>query len=434
MKNPISTILLLFATSTALPAATSMVGDVGMRHARIWVNDAQQSSSATFSATCTADGKTVNALPLMISTATNTPTAILDFSDLKPNTKYTYSVKANDGKTEIASGQFKTKPDFLDRTPPPDFSFALFGENYLNDKQYDPPFKTPGGEYEIYEAVRAKNPDFCIWAEGMNTLRNADEDSMSAKTLRGIAARDIPEIKKLISERPNYSVAAESSFFGRGNDSNIASLDDASAAFDNLWANPRGKFGKSYSFKYSDTEFFVLDDCSARSYFTDANSRPARLGDKQLDWLMAALQNSKANFKIVVMNSPFGNPSASRENLAYTQNERQKLLDFLVFSKIKGVVFLSANKPFGELTRLVRAGGYPIYDMTAAPLTGRPAKEIKEMNYFRVPNSSITRRAFSIVKIDGPENDRAITFSFFDSKGKQLHSTTVKLSDLGKFE
>ena len=118
MKTPISTILLLLATSTALPAATSMVGDVGMRHARIWVNDAQHPQLATFSATCTADGKTVNALPPMISTATNTPTAILDFSDLKPNTKYTYSVKANNGKTEIASGQFKTKPDFLDRTPP----------------------------------------------------------------------------------------------------------------------------------------------------------------------------------------------------------------------------------------------------------------------------------------------------------------------------
>lgn len=203
-----------------------------------------------------------------------------------------------------------------------------------------------------------------------------------------------------------------------------------------LWANPTSGAGgaKSYSFQYADAEFFVLDDCSNRSYLDYRNSRPAYLGERQLEWLMGALQNSKANFKFVVMSSPFANPANSRDNFAFSADERKRLSEFLVFSKIPGIVFLSANKPFGELSRLVRAGGYPIYDLTAGPLTGRPIEEVTEMNYFRVPSSAITKRSFAIVKIDGPENDRAVTFSFFDSKGAQLFSTTVKLSELKKFD
>ena len=51
---------------------------------------------------------------------------------------------------------------------------------------------------------------------------------------------------------------------------------------------------------------------------------------------MGALQNSKANFKFVVLNSPFANPVATRDNFAFSANERKILSDFLVFAKIPG--------------------------------------------------------------------------------------------------
>lgn len=165
------------------------------------------------------------------------------FSGLKAGTDYEYSIIGKDGKV-VASGAFKTAPDYKDRTPPPDFAFAVFGENYVNDKEFDPPFKTPGGEYEIYSAVASKKPAFCIWADGMNTLRNADESSVSAKFLRGVAARDSDEIKGLISKFPNYGVVARNSFYGKNNDSNSANIADASGAFDMLWANPAARQGE----------------------------------------------------------------------------------------------------------------------------------------------------------------------------------------------
>ncbi|CDE83406.1 unknown [Coraliomargarita sp. CAG:312] len=39
-----------------------------------------------------------------------------------------------------------------------------------------------------------------------------------------------------------------------------------------------------------------------------------------------------------------------------------------------------------------------------------------------------------MAKIDGPENERAISFTFVDSQGKPLFTTSVKEQELYKFE
>lgn len=119
----------------------------------MWVN---AGPAKEITAAC-SDGEKAGNPPAIVQNPQNGGISTIIFSDLKPDAKYEYSVKSADG-AEIAKGSFKTKPDYKDRTPPPDFSFAVFGENYLNDKRFDPPYKTPGGEYEIYAAADAKKP------------------------------------------------------------------------------------------------------------------------------------------------------------------------------------------------------------------------------------------------------------------------------------
>ena len=149
------TLALLFSAA-GLAAAPSMVGDVGTREARVWV---AAGSAKGITAACSEGGKAASSAA--VQNPQNGGASTIIFSGLNPGAKYEFSVKTADG-AEIAKGSFKTRPDYKDRTPPPDFSFAVFGENYLNDKQFDPPYKTPGGEYEIYAAADAKNPAFSI--------------------------------------------------------------------------------------------------------------------------------------------------------------------------------------------------------------------------------------------------------------------------------
>ncbi len=442
MKKHILPLLILLFSLQISHAASSSVGAVDMREAKINVclpdSLETQPQAGDLRAWCHPEGKPESkktAYSVRTPSPLNGNTTECVFEGLSPNTQYTYVVEDAKGQ-KLFSGSFKTKPDYKDRTPPPDFTFAVLGANYVNDKNFDPPFRTPGAEYEIYEALKNAKPDFAIWADGLNVLRNADVGSRSGIFSRYRSARNFEKINAALESQANYAVMSASNFGKNNPDSASASKSVAVDAFKSFWANPEPSVEgvQAYTFEYSDAQFFVLDDCSARSNLDYKQDKPYMLGAAQTRWLKDALENSQAKFKIVVINSPFANPVKSKSNFTFAADERKEIMDFLLAKKIGGIVFLSANKGYGEITRLVRAGAYPIVDATTAPLTNRPAAEIEELNYFRMPGSGITKRAFLQVKIDGTENERAISFTFIDSKGKPLFSTSIKEAELYKFE
>ena len=387
------------------------VGDIDKSKLKITLKDAKSGAAITPSVSlgCAKSG-------------------FVSVSGLAPNTAYAYEL-SSDGAT--VAGKFKTAPDYKNRTPPPDFTFAVLGKNHINDQPFDVPFRTNGGEYEIFEAIAAANPDFAIWACGADTLRPADTGSLEAMLARFAKSRAKKSARKLLLNAPNYGVMADAASGVGVADKHSPAAANARAAFEAIWALPqKNADGAYYAFSYADADFFVLDCCSQRSNLDFKQYMPQILGQEQIEWLMANLQASKANFKIIILNTPLANPVKSPENFTFAAGERKQLMDFLVLKRIEGVVVISANKNFGEITKFVRAGGYPIYDLTAGALTDRPAEDVQEMNYFRVPNSLVKCRSYALVKIDGPENDRRITLSFFDSKGKQLFALTLKLSQL----
>ncbi len=427
--------IILSAGTQILPAMPNMVGDVAKRSAKIWfASDDASEITAVCSPKNSPETKIVGHCESICQNSAGN-IGILSFENLDAGTEYSYVITEKDS-TEVSGGSFKTQADFEDRTPPPDFTFAVLGANHINDAKYDPPFRTPGGEYEIFEAVRKSNPDFVIWTGGANNLRKADIGARGAIISRTLDLRKLPEAEKLLNTRANYGVASLSSMAGTNDDSFSSSTANSREIFNSLWANPRGKdkTSASYAIRYSDAEIFVLDDVSNRSNLDYGNAKPKFLGESQLNWLIGALSSSRAKFKIIVMNTPIANPVKSSENFTNAVEERKALMDFLVAKKITGVLLIAGNKPYGEYTRMVRAGAYPLFEASPAPLTARPSEEIKEMNYFRVPSSSITKRAFLQVKVDGAENARAVTFTYFDSKGEPIFTSTVKENELQVFD
>ena len=354
----------------------------------------------------------------------------LYFDNLAPDTEYEYQISDNEAKT-LVTGKFKTAPDFKDRTPPPDFSFAVLGLNYINDQPFDIPFRTDGGEYEIFETVTKEKPNFVVWANGADTLRHADMGSLEAMSLRFSKSRKVKEAQNLLNNFANYGVMSNDSFGVDNADKFSSTADNAKKVFDNFWVVPqKNDDAKYYSFSYSDADFFVLDTCSQRQNLDYKEYMPQILGKQQLLWLMSNLSNSKAKFKIIILNSSLTNPVKSDKNLTFADKERKALLDFLLLKRIEGLVVISANKDYAEMTRFVRASAYPLHEATVGAFTGRPAKEVKEMNYFRLPNSAVTTRSFLLVKIDGNENDRRISLTTINSKGEKLFNLTLKEKEL----
>lgn len=428
-----STILTLsFIVSINLSAAVSMVGSTDIREAKIWyqLSDDEAKASHNISLKKVGDSKELTNAIYSSYTQNRYNLGNAVASNLLPDTKYEYAIKSADGKI-LTTGSFKTKPDFEGRKPAPDFSFVVFGGCWDNEQVFDPSFRTNGGEYEIFDVALKTSPAFAVWADGATQLRRADEDSKSGIFARYTHARNQKELSNFISNVSNYGVFSKNAVSTKSNISGKTKT-NAIDAFTQFWNNPESPSDKSqyYTFEYSDTQFFILDDTSNRNTLDYKENRPSFLADEQLKWLFSALKASTAKFKIVVMNSPVLNPAKTEGNFTNAETERNALLDFCAEQKITGLIFISSGKPYGEITRLVSASSYPLFDVTAGSTTARPVESTDELNFFRVPNSGTFTRSFVKVDVSGTENSREIKFTFIDSKGNTGFSQTIKESEL----
>lgn len=74
--------------------------------------------------------------------------------------------------------------------------------------------------------------------------------------------------------------------------------------------------------------------------------------------------------------------------------ELNELLTAIEREKINGVLFLSGDRHHTELTKVSRAGTYPLYDLTSSPLTSGSHADDGEPNTARVPRNTCQRAEF----------------------------------------
>jgi alkaline phosphatase D len=154
------------------------------------------------------------------------------------------------------------------------------------------------------------------------------------------------------------------------------------------------------------------------------------LGKEQIEWLRQSLIQSEATFKIIIAGAPILNPANSRSNLSYAEREHTELLQMLRDARIAGLFFVSGGKSYGELTRLVHANSYKLYDLTLGPLTANPSNNEEELNFFRQPGSSTFERHFALIEFSGPEEERSLTIRIMSMEGKELWNRSIPASSL----
>ena len=124
-------------------------------------------------------------------------------------------------------------------------------------------------------------------------------------------------------------------------------------------------------------------------------------------------------------------PLTRYEGYASFPAERQALLDRLRQEEIPGLVFLSGDRHFTEMTVLERAGTYPLHEFTVSPLTASPNPEgDEEPNFRRVEGTAVTERNFAVMEVTGPREDRTMTVTVFDREGRELWSRSLRARDL----
>ena len=412
-----------------------VLGYVGMREAAVWVQT--EAPSIVRVLYVDESGNRYQTLPAETDAANgNTTTLVL--SEVEPGRNYRYTVEIN-GEAAPSGGPFafKTPTFYHNHTPPPDLKIAFGSGHYVTEEGFEPPYQTLGGGYTIYDSILKQSPDLMIWLGNTMQLRESDWRSKSGYLKRYTHSRAIPELRQLLATVPNYATWGEHDYGTPAAGRYFSNRKIAEESFRAFWPNPptpAGLEGIATRFRVADVDFFLLDVRTYRDDFPDANRLPAILGKEQLEWLRQELIHSDATFKVIMAGAPILNPAKNRPNLSNAEREHTALLQILREEKISGLLFASGGKGYGELTRLVHAQSYNLYDLTVGPLTANPGTNEDELNYFRMPSTSSFERHFATFEFTGPEADRAVTMRVFSTEGTELWNRTVRASQLQAVE
>lgn len=357
---------------------------------------------------------------------------------LLPGKKYRYNVFINNKKLILPyETSFSSKKLWQWREDAPDFSVALGSCTYINEPELDRPGKGYGSSYSIFESINSKNPDIMIWGGDNVYLREADWDSKTGILHRYTHSRSIKEMQPLLAKTQNFAIWDDHDFGPNDSDRSFYNKNMTLEVFKDFWANksygmsPEQNEGNYSTFSWGDAQFFLLDD----RFFKSPNDRKTGertiLGDKQFNWLIDALTYSKAPFKIIYIGGQVITTAARFENYATYPEEKERLLKEILDNNIKGVVFLSGDRHFTELSKLERNGTYPIYDWTVSPLTSGVSESYKEdINTNRVEGSLFAVNNFGLISFSGKKENRQMKLSLFDKDGKELWNKIILRKEL----
>ena len=357
---------------------------------------------------------------------------------LHPGKQYHYDLFL-DGKKVVLPYEtsFSSKKLWLWREDAPDFTIAFGSCNYINEEVVDRPGKGYGSGYQIYESIHNKKPNIMLWGGDNIYLREADWDSKTGIYHRYTHTRSIKELQPLLAITQNFAIWDDHDFGPNDGDRSYYFKYETQNAFKNFWANKtygtdaNQKEGIYSTFNWGDAQFFLLDDRFFKSPNDRLTGEKTIIGSTQFEWLIDALSSSKAAFKVIVIGGQVLNPSARFENYENYPKEKQKLLSEIEANKIKGILFLTGDRHFSELSKLNRENTYPLYDWTVSPLTSGVGNSYKDdVNKNRVEGSLFAQNNFGILSFSGNKANRQLKLTLFDVQGKELWNKVITKKEL----
>ncbi len=412
-----------------------MVGYSTMQEVAIWVQLDEPGDVAVRFWVVGSDDKSIT--PALTARGEDGYALSLPVTGLSPANRYEYRVILNGESLPAKHRQtFVTQPLWQWRNDAPDFQFALGSCAFINERVYDRPGEPYGGDYQIFEHILAKAPDFMLWMGDNVYLREADWNSRSGIYRRYSHTRQTREMQGLLASVHHYAIWDDHDYGPDNSDRSYWMKHVTLDAFKDFWANPNynvtGAGGLTGTFHWNDAQFFMLDNRWFRSANERATGEPQIYGQAQTEWLIDALKSSKATFRFVVSPGLFLSDVRVGENhIKLAPKERKRLIDQITKEEIPGVVFLSGDIHRSQLTRLDRRGTYPLYEWTVSPLTAGVYTPRKEPRGNRVKGSLLGERNFGFVRVTGAASNRTLSLSLLNANGSLRWEMDIQAADLG---
>jgi alkaline phosphatase D len=436
-------VLLITASTFAQLISGPMLGPVELRTAKIWV-EVKPGSNVGLQYWKQGENKSFKFIQKKTNTDDWFSPVVFDVVGLEMNTTYEYKLIINQKQVTPplkADGSFTTKDLWQWRKPAPDFSFLTGSCAYFNEPVYDRPGKPYGGDSSIFKTMAKEKAAFMLWLGDSWYTRDVDYSDKWGLWYRASRDRSSSVLQSFLKSTSHIAIWDDHDYGPNDIGSNYILKDESRKVFMNYF--PNHSFGMNgqgiYSLmSYSDVDVFMLDDRwwrSADAMYDSVNGKTnaekTMLGREQMQWLKNSLLFSRATFKIIAVGSQVLNPVSPFDKFLNCPAEYNELMDFLKQYRVSGVVFLTGDRHHSEIIKVNREGTYPLYDVTASPLTSgtHSFSGPEKNNPYRVlgidEKQNYTKFSFS-----GERNKRKMLVEFFGVKGEKLGEWTILETEL----
>lgn len=151
-------------------------------------------------------------------------------------------------------------------------------------------------------------------------------------------------------------------------------------------------------------------------YIPHPDPNVTMLGAAQWAWLEEQLR-APAELRIIASSIQFVSEFSGAEAWANMPREKQRMLDLLKKTRANGVLFISGDRHWAELSRLDRPGDYPLYDLTSSALTEVHKRGTPTPNRFREGPTYHGNNA-GLISIDWQSRGPSVLLQLFDVDGK----------------
>lgn len=164
-------------------------------------------------------------------------------------------------------------------------------------------------------------------------------------------------------------------------------------------------------------------------YYPDDNPNVTLLGEAQWAWLAEELQKP-AEVRLLVSSIQCVAAAAGQETWSNLPRERQRLFDLIARTRAGGVLILSGDRHWAELSVAREAVPYPLYDLTSSGLNQIHPRGTPTENRFRESAETWHRENFGEVVIDWKGAETRVHLRVRDLAGDIVIERTVPLAEL----
>ncbi|MCH2183017.1 MAG: alkaline phosphatase family protein [Mariniblastus sp.] len=300
----------------------------------------------------------------------------------------------------------------------------------------------------ILKAVVAQRPDLFIYL-GDNIYGDTKDMNVLAAKYAQLGAKR--EFQQLRAQVPVLSVWDDHDYGWNDAGKEYEFKEESKQIFMDFWKVPQdsprrkhaGIYG-SHRFAQGDKtlQIILLDTRTFRDplkrnnrtnnaekkfkndYQPDASDKTL-LGESQWEWLAGVLREP-ADLRIIASSIQFGHEYNGWESWTNLPNEQQRMVDLIQQTGAEGVLFISGDVHWGEISRRDFPGLYPIYDVTASGIT--EDWHNVEPNEFRI-GEAFRSNHFGMLDVDWSAERPVVTMSIVDVNGKKQNTHTF---DFGK--